>query len=77
VEAKLFHEDGRTYGHTLRNQYSVFLNCSKASRNGIFITSSLVARKEIGLDVNAEETEAIFVSCQEDPGRNHNRLLKM
>ena len=77
VEAKLFHANGRSYRHTLRNQYSGFWNFSKASRNGIFVRSSLVTRQDIGLDINAEETETIFVSCQQDPGPNHNRFLKM
>jgi hypothetical protein len=41
-------------------------------KNGIFVTSLLAVPKEIGLEVNAEETEYIFMSYQQDAGQNHN-----
>lgn len=48
---------------------------AKAPRNELFVTSFLVARKEIGLEINYEETGAIFMSCQQNAGRNRNMRL--
>jgi hypothetical protein len=32
----------------------------------------LVASKDIGLEVNAEKTKYVFMSCEQIAGQNHN-----